>query len=165
MDGKPVNDLRSQLLTIRDQVESLEQTLASLQERNSKTELDAVKAITELKKTHAGEVAALKDAHAIEVAALQKQITALKKVQAKSVAHGDLDETEVDILKVLSVGNSPLDAEAIARRLNISQTRAEYLTEKLVSEGYLLDLINIGLPKDYQLKQKAREYLVKHGLA
>lgn len=102
------------------------------------------------------------------VADLKEQIAALREAQSSpltaSRAPGDLDEVEVKILHLLSQ-RAGLGAGLIGHLLQISRTKAEHLADKLVSEGYLHDLVFLGQPKEYELDKKGREYLVRHGLA
>jgi len=106
--------------------------------------------------------------HNKAVADLKKQIAALKEAQSPpgvaSVPHGDLTEDEVKILQLLSQRPGS-GSGLISHLLQISRTKAELLTDKLASDGYVHDLIFLGQPKEYELEQKGRKYLVRHGLS
>jgi hypothetical protein len=144
--------IKPKLFALREQAQALGGELSTTKAKYDQLEARHNKAVADWQKV---------------VADLKQQMAVLKEAQSLPVtasgAHGDLNEVEVKILQLLSQ-RAGLGAGLIGHHLQISRTKAEYLADKLVSDGYLHDLIFLGQPKEYELKQKGREYLVRHGL-
>jgi predicted transcriptional regulator len=96
------------------------------------------------------------------VAELEAHNTQLQ-AQLPKPATGELEEVEIEILKLLSsAGNEGGSAAAIARRLGINETKAEYYAEKLAENEYLYQSYVMNMPVTYSLDQKGREFLIKN---
>jgi hypothetical protein len=138
--------IKTKLFALREQAQSLDGELSATKAKYDQLEARHNKAVADLKQ----QMAALKEAQSPPAAA--------------SGVPGDLDEVEVKILQLLSQ-RAGMGAGLIGHQLQISRAKAEHLADKLVSDGYLHDLIFLGQPKEYELEQKGKEYLVRHGLA
>jgi len=145
--------IKPKLFALREHAQALDGELSSTKAKYDQLEARHNKAVADWQKVEA---------------VLKQQIAALKEAQsppvAASGAHGDLNEVEVKILQLLSQ-RAGLGAGLIGHLLQINRTKAEYLADRLVSDGYLHDLVFLGRPKEYELEQKGKEYLVRHGLA
>ncbi|MGD1019445.1 MAG: hypothetical protein ABSA12_09015 [Verrucomicrobiia bacterium] len=145
--------IKAKLYALREQAQALDGELSTTKAKYDQLEARHNKAVADRQKVEAD---------------LKQQIAALKEAQsppvAASGAPGDLNEVEVKILQLVSQ-RAGIGAGLIGHHLQISRTKAEYLADKLVSDGYLHDLIFLGQPKEYELEERGREYLVRHGLA
>jgi hypothetical protein len=138
--------IKAKLYAMREQAQALDGELSAIKAKYDQLEARHDKAVADLTK----QIAALKEAQSPPVVA--------------SVPHGDLTEDEVKILQLLSQ-RPGIGSGLVGHLLQISRTRAELLTDKLVSDGYVHDLVFLGQSKEYELEHKGREYLARHGLA
>ena len=145
--------IRPKLFALREQAQALAGEVSTTKAKHDQLEARHNKAVADWQKV---------------VADLKEQIAALKEAQSRPAAAsrvpGDLDEVEVKILHLLSQ-RAGLGAGLIGHLLQISRSKAEYLADKLVADGYLHELIFLGQPKEYELEQKGRDYLVRQGPA
>ncbi len=145
-NGSKPAAIKPKLFALREQAQALDGELSTTKAKYDQLEARHNKAVVDLK----------------------QQIVALKEAQSPPVvasgAQGDLDEVEVKVLQLLSQ-RTGIGAGLIGHLLQISRTKAESIADKLVSDGYLHDLVFLGQPKEYELEEKGREYLVRHGLA
>ena len=88
------------------------------------------------------------------------------KEQIEKFAHKeDLDDVEATILRTITEADGAPWSDAIAERLSLHPQRAEYYLRRLTVNGYLeLHFGGASYPDTYSLKQKAREYLIRHGV-
>lgn len=145
-NGSKPATIRAKLFALREQAQALDGELSATKARCDQLEARHNKAVADLKQ----QIAALQEAQSPRVAASGRQ--------------GDLDEVEVKVLQLVSQ-RTGVGAGLIGHLLQISRTKAEHLADKLVSDGYLHDLVFLGQSKEYELEQKGKEYLVRHGLA
>jgi len=93
---------------------------------------------------------------------LETQNTQLH-AQLPKISSGELEEVEIEILKLLSsAGDNGGSASAIAQRLGINETKAEYYAEKMAEQEYVYQSYVMNMPVTYSLDQKGREFLVKN---
>lgn len=80
---------------------------------------------------------------------------ALLKSRVPEKTTGELEELEIEILKILSAaGDNGSSAGVMARRLDINETKAEYYAEKLAEEEYLYQSFAANMPVNYSLGQR-----------
>jgi multidrug resistance efflux pump len=95
---------------------------------------------------------------------LERQIEGLKQqVENKKASTLTLEQTEMDILKMLS-DHGELPASAIARYTNLNVTRIEYFMGNLDKQKYIHAYYVSDMETTYALAQKGKEFLVKNGL-
>jgi chromosome segregation ATPase len=92
------------------------------------------------------------------------EIAKLKK-QAEELAHtdDDLHETERDLLTAIAELDKDARGDILAAALKLHPQRADFHLHKLKESGYV-GSVSFGDSPRYYLHQKAREYLISHGL-
>jgi predicted RNase H-like nuclease (RuvC/YqgF family) len=95
---------------------------------------------------------------------LEREVERLKKQveQQKAPAHA-LDQTEIDILKMLSEQDE-LPPSAMARYLSLNVTRIQYFMGNLDKQKYIHAYYVSDRETTYDLAQRGKEFLVKNGL-
>jgi chromosome segregation ATPase len=100
--------------------------------------------------------------------ALHSQVQNLqqeKRDLEKQLSHksGSLDPTQIEILKLLSDGDTWTAGE-LAGRLQIHRARAEHFLSVLVTNRFVSGVYSMGDDAGYIIDSKGNEYLVVNGL-
>ncbi|MGA6994323.1 MAG: hypothetical protein WBX50_10545 [Candidatus Deferrimicrobiaceae bacterium] len=111
------------------------------------------------KKTPRQAVEAAKKSEAIKTQDTDKPV---KSIAAKPAP----EEIEIEMLNVLydPPGYTPITADAVGYKLEISAQKAREHLDKLERNNYVREHLFVGRPKEYSLAPKGREYLTKHDL-
>ena len=76
-----------------------------------------------------------------------------------------LDEVEEEVLVFIGgLGDDTADTETIARRIGTKVIRAQYYLDRLVTAGYLYDLLSRNRPTEYGITAEGRAYVVENEL-
>lgn len=111
------------------------------------------------KKTPRQAVEAAKKSEAIKTQDTDKPA---KSIAAKPAP----EEIEIEMLNVLydPPGYTPITADAVGYKLDISAQKAREHLDKLERNNYVREHLFVGRPKEYSLAPKGRGYLTKHDL-
>jgi hypothetical protein len=95
---------------------------------------------------------------------LKAEIAKLKKQIEELTHHDDLEDIDIELLRLIAIADGRPWAEAMAEQLGVHVERAEYHLQKLQAADYIERHFGAGYPDDFGLRQKARDLLIKKNL-